>query len=70
MIEQNRQIPITRAYDVIVAGGGIAGVSAALAARRSGARTLLLEREFALGGLVTLGLVTIYLPLAMGRDAR
>ena len=25
MIEQNRQIPITRAYDVIVAGGGIAG---------------------------------------------
>lgn len=67
MIEQNRQIPITRAYDVIVAGGGIAGVSAALAARRSGARTLLLEREFALGGLATLGLVTIYLPLCDGQ---
>lgn len=57
-------------YDVIVCGGGIAGVSAALASARQGTKTLLIEREFALGGLATLGLVTIYLPLCdgMGRQ--
>ncbi|MBO5788750.1 MAG: FAD-dependent oxidoreductase, partial [Clostridia bacterium] len=56
--------------DVIVAGGGIAGISAALASVRAGAKTLLVEREYALGGLATLGLVTIYLPLCdgMGRQ--
>lgn len=70
VIQQNRTIPVTGEYDVIVAGGGVAGISAALAARRQGARVLLMEREFALGGLATLGLVTIYLPLCdgMGRQ--
>ena len=54
--------------DVIVAGGGIAGIAAALSARRAGAgRVLLIEREYTLGGLATLGLVTIYLPLCDGR---
>ena len=46
-------------YDVIVAGGGIAGVAAALASARAGAKTLLLEKESALGGLATLGLIVI-----------
>ena len=46
-------------YDVIVAGGGVAGVAAALASVREGARTLLLEKEYALGGLATLGLIVI-----------
>lgn len=53
-------------YDVVVVGGGVAGIAAALAARRAGARVLLLERMFSLGGLATLGLVTIYLPLDDG----
>ncbi len=52
--------------DVLVAGGGVAGISAALAAARSGARVILLERAFVLGGLATAGLVTIYLPLCDG----
>ena len=47
-----------------------AGVAAALAAARGGAKVLLLEREYALGGLATLGLITIYLPICdgMGRQ--
>jgi hypothetical protein len=44
--------------DVIVAGGGVAGVSAALSAARGGSRTLLLESQISLGGLATNGYVT------------
>ncbi|NMB96087.1 MAG: FAD-dependent oxidoreductase, partial [Clostridiaceae bacterium] len=53
-------------YDVVVCGGGIAGIAAALAAARGGAKTCLLEKEYALGGLATLGLIVIYLPLCDG----
>lgn len=53
-------------YDVVVVGGGVAGIAAALSARRGGAKVLLLEREYSLGGLATLGLVTIYLPICDG----
>jgi len=53
-------------YDVAVCGGGIAGIAAALAAARNGANTCLLEKEYALGGLATLGLIVIYLPLCDG----
>ena len=58
-------------YDVIVAGGGIAGVSAALAASRNGAKkVLLIEKQYALGGLATLGLITYYLPLCDGKGTQ
>lgn len=53
-------------YDVIVCGGGIAGIAASLAAARTGAETCLTEKEYALGGLATLGLIVIYLPLDDG----
>ena len=42
----------TRSFDVVVAGGGPAGVAAAVSASRSGARVLLVEREAGLGGNV------------------
>ncbi len=56
--------------DVLVVGGGFAGISAALSAAREGKRVILVERSFILGGLGTSGLVTIYLPICdgMGRQ--
>ncbi|MDR2502335.1 MAG: FAD-dependent oxidoreductase [Oscillospiraceae bacterium] len=66
IIEPQRSIEVTHACDVLVAGGGIAGIAAAMAAARAGKKVILLEREFALGGMATLGLVTIYLPLDDG----
>ncbi|MDF2922699.1 MAG: hypothetical protein K0R57_1613 [Paenibacillaceae bacterium] len=66
IVETEKKVPVIQECDVLVAGGGIAGISAALAAARAGAKVILLEREFALGGLATLGLITIYLPLCDG----
>lgn len=43
--------------DVLVIGGGVAGVSAGITAARSGLRTLLLENQISLGGLATNGYV-------------
>ncbi len=62
--------PVTKSCDVFVAGGGVAGIAAALSAAREGAKVILAEREFMLGGLATAGLITIYLPLCdgMGRQ--
>lgn len=65
--EQARSLPVRHRCQVLVAGGGISGIAAALAAARGGKKVLLLEREYALGGMATLGLVTIYLPLCDGQ---
>jgi hypothetical protein len=48
-------LEILPGYDVVVAGGGTAGVVAALAAARDGARVLLIERGACLGGMLTTG---------------
>lgn len=64
---ENNLIPIVNDYDVCIVGGGVAGVAAALAAAREGARTCLIEKEYALGGLATLGLIVYYLPLCDGK---
>ena len=53
-------------YDIAVCGGGFAGIAAALSAAREGAKVVLFEKQFMLGGLGTAGLVTIYLPLCDG----
>ncbi|MFB3890784.1 MAG: FAD-dependent oxidoreductase [Phycisphaerae bacterium] len=64
--EPARRLPVAGAYDVLVVGGGIAGVSAAVAAARRGAKVAILERQFALGGLATLANVCVFLPLCDG----
>ena len=64
--EKGKQLPVILDCDVLVCGGGIAGIAAAIAAARNGAKVTLLEREYALGGLATLGLITIYLPMCDG----
>ena len=39
-IQESRRIPVWGSYDVVVAGAGVAGLAAALAARRAGKRVL------------------------------
>jgi hypothetical protein len=51
--EPSRQTPLLGEYEVVVLGGGPAGIAAALAAGRSGRSTLLLERYGFLGGAGT-----------------
>ncbi len=65
-ISETLKTPVTHECDCLIAGGGFAGIASALAAARTGADVLLLEREYILGGLGTAGIVTIYLPLCDG----
>jgi len=62
VIQPQREIPVVRNTDVLVVGGGPAGVIAALAARRAGVKVTLAERYGCFGGLWTGGLVLIVLP--------
>ena len=64
--EAGRDIPVAGETDVLVIGGGLAGIAAAVAAARNGARVLILEKTIALGGLATLGHVCVYLPIDDG----
>ena len=52
-----REIPVVAEADVVVLGGGPAGVAAAVNAARTGVKVILLERYTFLGGLWTGGLV-------------
>jgi hypothetical protein len=54
-------------YDVLIVGGGFAGVAAALESTRQGLRTALVEKTILWGGMCTSGLVPIYMPLCDGQ---
>ena len=57
-------------YDIVVAGAGVAGIAAALAAARRGHKVCLLEKQCLIGGLATSGLIYIYLPLCDGKGTQ
>jgi hypothetical protein len=65
-IEERRKIPVKEDFDLIVVGGGVAGVAAALAGSREGIKTMLIEKGLFLGGLATMGLINWYEPLCDG----
>ena len=58
----------TKSYDVLVIGGGNAGCAAALAAARTGARTLLVERYGFLGGTATAAMVGPWMTFHAGGE--
>ena len=57
-------------YDIAVAGGGVAGVAAAVEAARSGKKVVLIEKSTQLGGLATIGLINFFVPMCNGRGVQ
>lgn len=57
----NSPMKIKQSYDVVVAGAGIAGISAAVKAAREGASTLLVEHYGFVGGMSTAGMVSPFM---------
>lgn len=64
--EPERKTPVVADVDLIVCGGGFAGVGAAVSAAKNGAKVLLLEKYAFLGGLATAALVITVPPLNNG----
>lgn len=57
-VSESLRTPVAGEYDVIVAGAGPAGMGAAIAAGRLGAKVLLVEQTHAVGGIATTGLMS------------
>ena len=66
--EPEREIEVVKEAEVVVVGGGPAGIAAAIAAARNGTETVLLERYGYLGGLASGGLVTLIMPMSDGTE--
>ena len=64
--EPERKIPVIDNVDLLVCGGGFAGVAAAISAAKNGVKVMLLEKYGFLGGLVTAALVITTPPLNNG----
>lgn len=57
---------LAMSYDLVIVGGGIAGIAAAVQAARQGCRVALVEKTALTGGLATAGLINVFLPLCDG----
>ena len=66
-ITLTKKLNVKKEYDVIVCGGGVAGVAAAVTVAQEGHSVLLIEKSNILGGLATLGLVNWFVPMCNGR---
>ena len=66
-IVYEKKLQVKKEYDVIVCGGGVAGVAAAVTSAKNGLSTLLIEKSNMLGGLGTLGLINLFVPMCNGR---
>ena len=65
-IVYEKKLQVKKEYDVIVCGGGVAGVAAAVTAAKNGLSTLLLEKSNLLGGLGTLPIRLVGIPMIVG----
>ena len=63
----SKKLEIKRKYDIIVCGGGVAGVAAAVTAAGKGSSVLLIEKSNILGGLAPLGQINLFVPMCNGR---
>lgn len=52
-LNEAKKLPILMETDVLVVGGGPAGIAAAIASARNGAKTVLMERFASFGGNIT-----------------
>jgi len=57
----SKRLPVIGSYDVVICGGGPAGIGAAFSAKRAGLRVLLIDNQAQLGGMGVSGLVSHWL---------
>jgi hypothetical protein len=67
-IRYDRELEIRYRPDVLIAGGGPAGIAAALAARRQGVSVRLVEAHSCLGGMGTAGMVPAFMTFSDGTN--
>ncbi len=68
VLEPAREVPVASQVDVAVVGGGCAGIGAAIAAARTGARVAFIERLGFYGGCVTATMMDVFWMLRAGKE--
>src|SRR5882762_3077616 len=68
IVEPEGRIPVAGRADLVVVGGGPAGISAAVAGARNGLSVILLERYAYLGGLASGGMVLVLDDMCNGAE--